>query len=297
MAMKVGLQLHSVRDALRFDPDGTFEKVAALGFRYLELSAQDAVDEPAVCYGIGAGQYRAMADHCGVSIVGGQVRNLSMETLDRVAGFCEELGAGHVTIQIGYFPDRQAIERQANLYNRLGEALARRDLRLFYLNHYHEFQLVDGEPVMDRLLALTNPALMSLAFSPYWAIRGLVDPVSALRKYGPRVALVEQADFPLSEADKLNMWSFARHHPLAGAIRRDVPLKGGEIELIQPLQASLYAEVGDGILRLQEIADEANRAGGVSYVMLRQDFSRLPTEFDSLRRGVENYKRVSGVEW
>ena len=38
------------------------------------------------------------------------------------------------------------------------------------------------------------------------------------------------ADFPLDQVNKLDMWNFAQHHPIAKNINRDVPLKGGEIE-------------------------------------------------------------------
>ena len=295
--MKVALQLHSVREALRYDPDTTLAAVAEMGFRYVELSTHDAARDPGRWRGLSGREMRSLAEAHGVRFIGGQVSNLSAANVDEVASFYAELGGDHVTIPIAYFPTRAALEEQSRAFNLFGAAMQRRGLQLLYLNHYHEFQVVEGEQVLDGLLSRTDPTLIKLALSPYWLMRGLIDPIQALRKYGSRVALIEQADFPLAEIDKLNMWEFWRHHPIAVNIRRDVPLKGGEIENIHPVQCDLFTEIGDGIMKLQEIVDEATAAGGVSYVTLRQDFSRRPLEFDSVRVSVQNYKRIQGVDW
>jgi sugar phosphate isomerase/epimerase len=294
---KVALQLHSVREVLRYDPPGTLAAVAAAGFHYIELSAHDAEADAERVHRLRASEWRSLADDAGLVIVGGQVSNLAPANVARVADFYETVGAQHVTIPIGYYPDRAALDERARTYNHLGQVLASRGLNVLYLNHYHEFQVVDGETILDGLLARTDPRFMNLALSPYWLMRGLIDPVKTLRAYGSRIHLVEQADFPLAHVDKMNMWEFRRYHPIAANIRRDRPLRGGEIENIQPVQSDLFCEVGEGILKLQEVIDEANLAGGVRYVTLRQDFSRLPSELDSLRISAANYRRVRDVDW
>jgi sugar phosphate isomerase/epimerase len=296
MPIKVGLQLHTVREALRFDLMGTLEKVAAIGYRFVEISQYDA-SAPDTWFGADADALRAKGNALGLKFVGGQVKNLSEATADRSVKFYRDLGSEHITIPIGYFPNGSALDEACGRYNAIGRIVRSNGMRLFYANHYHEWQRVDGGPVIDALMARTDPAFLGLSFSPYWVMRGLLDPIAIFRKYRGRIGLIEQADFPRDQINKLDMWNFAQHHPIAKNINRDVPLKGGEIENIHPLQAELFTEIGDGILGLQELIDEANHANTVAYVLLRQDFTRRPTEFESIERSMKNYQKIRGVVW
>jgi sugar phosphate isomerase/epimerase len=297
MPLKVGLQLHSVREALSFKPEETLAQVASVGYKLVELSVHDAIEEPSSWHGFGASDLRKLGKDLGLRFAGGQVTNLREDNIDAVAGFYADLGADHVTIPLDYFPTPEILHAKCALYNRMGEVAALRGLRLFYLNHYHEFQVVGGIVVLDGLLAGTEPALLGLELSPYWLMRGLEDPIKTFRKYAGRIGMLEQADFPLDGVDKLDMWHFDRHQPIARNIKKDVPLRGGEIEKIHAVQCELFTEIGDGILKVQEIVDEANESGHVAYVFLRQDFTRLPSEIESVRRSIENYRHIRGVVW
>jgi sugar phosphate isomerase/epimerase len=296
MTLTVALQLHSVREAMRFEPWRTLDEVAAAGYRHVELSAHDAAS-PQTCYELPVAEIARHCEAAGLTIIGGQVRNLSEDNADAVINLYRDLGSAHITVPIDYFPTIAAIETKAHLYNELGVAANKAHLRLYYAHHYHEFQVVGGETILDGLLRRTDPALVNLSFSPYWLMRGLVDPLPTFHRYADRIGLIEQADFPLREIRKLDMWSFGDHHPIARNIRFDVPLSGGEIENIHPVQCNLFTEIGDGILKLQDVVDAANATGRVRFVVLRQDFTRYATEYASIRRSHENYERIRDVQW
>ena len=272
-------------------------KCCLIGYHFLELSGHDASDDALACFGIRSKVFQDLSAKFGVRFVGGKVAHLELSNVDDVIGYYADLGADHITVPIGYFPTMDAIEERARTYNLLGERCARRGLSLYYAHHYHELQHVSGQVVLDALMSKTAPELVGLELNPYWLMRGLVNPIEMFRKYRDRVRMVEQQDFPLEEIDKLNMWTFSRHHPIARNIRWEVPLKGGEIENIQPVQSALFTEIGEGIVKVQEIVDEANASGKVSYVMLRQDFTRMSSEFDSIGKSMENYRRVRDIVW
>jgi sugar phosphate isomerase/epimerase len=295
--VKVGLQLYSVREALIFDPRWTIESVASIGYRLLELSGHDAAEDPGSCYGIRSAVFRELGAEFGVRFVGGKVQHLELSNVDAVTDYYLDLGADHVTIAIGYFPTADAVKERAKTYNVLGERCAEKGLSLFYAHHYHELQSVEGRVVLDALMSETDPQLLGLEFNPYWLMRGLASPRKIFEKYRDRIRIVEQQDFPLEEIAKLNMWTFREHHPIAENIRWEVPLKGGEIENIHPVQCSLFTEIGEGIVKLQEVVDEANSTGKVDYILLRQDFTRMTSEFDSIAKSMENYRRLRDVVW
>lgn len=295
MPIKAGLQLYSVREALRFDMVSTIKKVAEAGYYYLELPIHEIEEERHTFYGLSARELIEVSENYKVCFTGGYVSGIHPENQAQVMEFYQEIGSDHITIPIDYFPDLDALKRNTDFYNQLGELGKKYGLDVYYENHYHEFQIMDGEMIMDRLLANTEPDFFHLAINTYWLMRGLVDPVRTIEKYKERIKVLVQQDYPLDQIDKINMWEFSRFHPIANNIKKEHILKGGEIENIHPVMCTLYTEIGDGILKLQESLDAIGEK--LAYVFLKQDYTRLPSEFASIKRSKQNYEKIRGICW
>ena len=56
-----------------------------------------------------------------------------------------------------------------------------------------------------------------------------------------------------------------------------------------------FAEVGTGVLPIQEYIDAGNEAG-IPYILLEQDFTFL-NQMDSVRISMESFRKYSGIEW
>lgn len=296
MAIKAGLQMYSVREAM-YDPFEALEKTALSGYRYVELPIHNAA-EPSLFYGKSAAEWKKKAQECCINITGAYVKGLSSGNINAVCDFYEELGCDHITIPIDYFPDRNALNDKCLEYNRMGKICKDRNLALHYENHYHEFQKYDGKSILDILMENTDEGLFSLSLNTYWLMRGLIEPLEVFRKYSSRIRILVQQDYPLDQIDKFNMWNFQNHHPIAKNIQFHSILKGNEIENIHPVQCELFTEIGNGIFKLQPIIDAANSIGLVKYVFLKQDFTRMDSEFDSVSLSLKNYRSaVFGVEF
>lgn len=62
----------------------------------------------------------------------------------------------------------------------------------YYHNHFQEFQVFEGERILDTLLERTDPALVKFELDTYWTVRGGEDPIYWLRKLGERCNLVHR---------------------------------------------------------------------------------------------------------
>lgn len=82
--------------------------------------------------------------------------------------------------------------------------------------------------------------------------------------------------------------------PIAYNIQFKNVLQGSEIENIHPVQCELFCEIGSGFLPLQAIIDLAGEIGGIPYVFLKQDYTRYPSEFESVAASAANYRRQTG---
>jgi sugar phosphate isomerase/epimerase len=282
---------------MRLDPLEALDKCVQAGYRYLELPLKAKTDGKGRLYGRSAGQWKEQAKKSNAIITGGYVRDLSLETVDEFISFYKELGSERLVVYIDYFPERKALDEKCKLYNEIGKRCKENGLSFFYENHYHEYQKVDGHFIFDLLLEQTDPALFSVALNSYWLMRGLVDPLDVLRKHGKRIGSLVQQDYPLDQVDKFNMWRFDRYHPIAQNIQYDSILQGNEIENIHPVQCELFTELGNGMLPLQPVIDLANEQGGIKYVFLKQDYTAMESEFDSIAVSAGNYHAVRGVVW
>jgi sugar phosphate isomerase/epimerase len=297
MAIKVGLQMYSVREYMRLDPLEALDKCVEVGYRYLELPLKAKTDEKSRLYGRSAGQWKEQAKRSGAVITGGYVQNISLETAGEYISFYRDIGAERLVIYIDYFPEQKILDEKCKLYNEIGRRCEENGLRLFYENHYHEYQKFDDHFIFDLLMEQTDPALFSISLNSYWLMRGLINPLDVFRRHGKRIGSLVQEDYPLDQIDKFNMWRFDRYHPIAQNIQYDSILKGNEIENIHPVQCELFIEIGNGILPLQPLIDLANKQGGTDYVFLKQDYTAMESEFDSIAVSAKNYRSVRGVAW
>ena len=285
---EVALQMYSVREAFQADPAATFRAVAEAGYRRVELSGHEADPGPSRLHGLSAQDVARLTADAGLEVIGGQVTGLTESNVAAVCDFYQQVGASRIVVPIAYFPDRGALEARVAELDRIGARVRAAGMELDYVNHYHEFQEIDGVVVLDALLDGTAPEHLSLTFNPYWVFRGGLDPIEVFHRYERRIAAIEIEDYPADEIEKANMWEFWRFHPIAREIRRDVPLRGGEIENFHPVQCRLFAEVGTGVLDIAAQVAAAAEVSSVRYVLVRQDFTRLPSEFDSVAISLAN---------
>ena len=296
MAVKVGLQMYSVREYMRLDPLEALDRCTKAGYRYLELPLKTKTDKEGYLYGKNAVQWKEQAKKSGAFIIGGYVRDLTVDTAEEFIEFYKTLEAERLVIYIDYFPSRKILEEKCKLYNEIGKYCKDAGLKLFYENRYHEYQKHDDHFIFDLLMDQTDPSYFSVSLNTYWLMRGLVNPLIVMRKYKSRIASLVQQDYPLEQIDKFNMWRFNRYHPIAQNIQYQNILQGNEIENIHPVQCELFTEIGSGILSLQPVIDLANEQGGIKYVILKQDYTAMDSEFDSVALSNKNYHSIRGIE-
>ncbi|MDR2618217.1 MAG: sugar phosphate isomerase/epimerase [Treponema sp.] len=284
--MKVGIQLYSVRNHMAQDPIGTIRHVAEAGYRYIEAANHQADKDSGIGFGVGAKEIRKALEGTKAQIVSAHIFPLSMETIKPALEYFAELGAPYLVAPMDFFKDKAEVLAKAETYNKLAKLCADAGMKLLYHNHFHEFQIFEGATAFDLIMENTDPALLGIELDTYWATRGGQDPAALLTKYGERVRLIHQKDFPAAERDKLN---------LIDAVNRDAVRV--DMEYFSSVVApETFTEIGLGILPIQEIINTGNRICKTDYIVLEQDFS-CHDEYDSIRISMESFKKFTGIEW
>jgi len=182
---RVGMQLYTVRTELEKDFDGTFAKVAAIGFKEVEFAGY---------YNRTPQQITDVLTRNGLTSPAAHVDYPSLG--DKFPGVLETARTiGHrflvnpwIDESIRNQPD--SWKRIAETFNRAGERSKQAGIQFAYHNHHFEFAPVDGKLPFDTLLEQCDPALVKIELDLCWIAAADKDPLEYFKRYPGRFPLV-----------------------------------------------------------------------------------------------------------
>ncbi|MFP3089771.1 sugar phosphate isomerase/epimerase [Treponema sp. TIM-1] len=252
--LPIMLQLYNLRDELAVDFEGTLQKIAALGYRYVELAG---------LYGKSPKEFKAGLLTAGLTAVSAHVPYRDMladpeNVMDRYI----EIGCKYIVIPYLIEADRCTSPNYEGVKKeiaKLGELAKKQGAILLYHNHEFEFQSYHGKYALDDLYDSIPADLLQTEIDTCWANIGGVDPGEYILKYRGRSPVVHLKDFYLPEGlSPENMYE------LIGQAKQAGPNAKGGFE---------FRAVGYGRQDIPAILKAAEEAGA-SWVVVEQD---LPT--------------------
>lgn len=186
---KIGVQLYTVRDALKADFDGTLRKIAAIGYQEVEFAGYMERTPAQVKKSLKAAKLSAPSAHLDL----GLLENSWAPTVDaaRTIGLEYLIVAWIDAARRASIKDYEAI---ADTFNRLGKQAKAAGLQFGYHNHAYEMTPIDGQIPYEVLLANTDPDLVCFEMDLYWTVDGGQDPLAYFARYPGRFPLVHVKD-------------------------------------------------------------------------------------------------------
>ena len=253
-SIPVGLELYSVRDALKSDLEGTVRAVAKLGYQAVEFYAPYMEWTEAQTK-----RMRKLLDDLGIKCYSTHNDGpyLSFENIEQTRDRNLILGCKYVVL--AWSDPKTSLDGwkalAANL-NAAAEKLEPAGLGVGYHNHQAEWKAVDGRRPMEILAANTKATVM-LQLDVGTCLEAGSDPVAWIRANPGRIRSIHCKD-----------WS------------RD-PDKGYKV---------LF---GEGVADWKGIFQAAESVGGVEYYLIEQEGSRF-SELETARRCLEAYRATRG---
>ncbi len=253
-SVPVGLELYSVRDALKKDPDGTVRAVAQMGYQVVEFYAPyyDWTEAQAK-------QMRKLMDDLHIHCY--STHNDEDFFSDAKIGHARELnhilGSKYmVQAWSDPKPNLDGWKAVADKLNASADKLAPAGLKVGYHNHDAEWKPVEGKRPIEVLAANTKPSVM-LQLDIGTCIEAGADPVAWIKANPGRIRSIHCKE-----------WS-------------PEPDKGYKV---------LF---GEGKADWKAIFQAAETVGGVEYYLIEQEGSRYP-ELETARRCLEAYRSTHG---
>src|SRR5213593_746799 len=186
---RVGLQLYTVRGAMKTDFEGTLAKVAAIGYKEVEFAGY---------FDHSPKDVRAAVDRRGLTAPSAHIDYKSLgEKFPEVIEAAKVVGHEYlvnpwIEEEIRKQPD--GWKHAAETFNRAGEACKKAGIQFAYHNHWFEFLPVNGKLPYDLLLTECDPNLVKMELDLCWITVGGQDPLRYFDRYPGRFPLVHVKD-------------------------------------------------------------------------------------------------------
>lgn len=210
---RIGIQLWSVREDMKKDPEGTIRQLGEMGYAFVEAAGY----EKGQFYGMEPLVFKQLlndngleftASHCGMALP-------EKQKWDKSMAWWKECIEAHAKAGVKYmvqpFMDKKGygsledLQRYCDYFNTIGELCNKKGIRFGYHNHDKEFEEVDGIVRYDYMLENTDPQKVMFQLDLYWIMVGGKDAIDYFKKYPKRFELWHVKDEKeLGESGKMD---------------------------------------------------------------------------------------------
>ncbi|MFJ7978040.1 sugar phosphate isomerase/epimerase family protein [Peribacillus sp. NPDC096379] len=279
MTLQIGLQLFSAKKAFVNDRLGTLKRIEEIGYKNIEVPVDFSGKD---LFGIGelkASDLKEMTEQAGLNIIATHVLVTEESQFDKVIAYNKELGCEKVIIPIAFFKNYEEVIAFSETLNRYGKQLQKRGMKLYYHNHFHEFQRFNGQYAMEIILEHTDQELVGVELDTYWALRAGIDVNAYLEKLAGRCSLIHQKDLPAS-VTPINLFEMLDEREV---ITLETFSQFGKPEN--------FAEIGEGVMDIMSIIRTAEKLKDIQYIIVEQD-ATAKDELESIRISYKGLSRL-----
>lgn len=194
----IGLQLYSIRDSIWKDIPGAIEKVAKMGYKFVEPAGyadgkfygMEPVDFKAICE---ANKLLVLSSHTGQELPDSTNYDKTMAWWDTCIYAHLAVGAEYIiqpSMGHSAYESLAGLKAWCNYFNTIGDKCNAQGIRFGYHNHDKDFTTqFDGITVYDFMLQNTDSSKVAYELDLYWCVVGGKNPVDYFIKYPGRFQL------------------------------------------------------------------------------------------------------------
>lgn len=209
-------------------------------------------------------EFKAVLADYDLTAISGHV---TVEDTDFMLDYLPETGAKFMVNPGLHVASKEDAYAKAALLNELGRKAKSVGLRYGYHNHNNDFDVYDGESVIDIFLRETDPELVTFELDAAWAWRAGVNAAEFINAHAGRFDLihVKETSRVLGPEDDLK--------PLFAKAKRGPdgrPIFTPELAAIFEEHRKINCKLGAGIINMPEIRKAADAQGAKAYIVERE---------------------------
>jgi len=191
----IGLQLYSLRDSIKNNVPGTIEKVAKMGYTFVETAGY----ADGKFYGMDPVAFKNLCNANGLAFLGSHAGHALPDSsnFDEVMKWWDQCIDAHIAAGVQWivqpfmgkegYESLEGLKKYCDYFNLVGEKCNSKGIRFGYHNHDKEFSTVhDNTTVFDFMVQNTDPAKVMFQMDLYWCVVGGKNPVDYFSNYPGR---------------------------------------------------------------------------------------------------------------
>ncbi len=245
---EIGIQLYSVREAMKTDVAGTIEKLGAMGYKTVEPAGYSN----GKLYGMDPAAFKALVEKNGMKVISSHCNgpvpskenwNETMAWWDQCIDANKAAGVSYIVQpsmnKIAY-ESLAGLKLYCDLFNAVGEKCAAKGIKFGYHNHAGEFKELEGQIIYDFMLKNTDPKKVFFQLDLYWIAEGGKKAVDYFNAYPGRFTLYHVKDEKeLGESGKMDFESAFKMAKKAGMKHYIVEVERYNFDPIVSVQKSI----------------------------------------------------------
>jgi len=267
---RLGLQLYSVRDAMKTDPSGSLKKLAEMGYVHVEHA--NYVDRK--FYGYSAKDFKKLLNDLSLLMPSGHTVMVAQDWDSAKGDFTDKwkytiedaatVGQRYVIspwLDESLRKDIDGLKRFMEQFNKCGELCKKSGMTFGYHNHNFEFSTKVGDITLyDFILTNTDPSLVAQQMDIGNMLGAGGGALDLLKKYPGRFELMHVKD----------------------EIKSDTG---------QGMDGYDSTILGAGVMPVKEIVKEARKIGGTSQFIIEQESYQGKDPFDCVKSDLQIMKK------
>ena len=198
----IGLQLYSVRDAMKTSPETTVKELGEMGYKFVEAAGFS----DGKFYGMNPADFKALVEksgmkflgsHCGHALPDSAQWDSTMIWWDKAIAAHKDAGVEWIvqaSMGSEAYTSIEILKKYCDYFNVIGDKCNAAGIRFGYHNHDKEFSRIDGVTLYDFMLQNTDPTKVMFQLDLYWIAIGGGDPIVYFEKYPGRFELYHVKD-------------------------------------------------------------------------------------------------------
>jgi sugar phosphate isomerase/epimerase len=249
----IGLELYTVRQAMAQNPGATLKKVAAVGYKEVEIGPDSRLE--VIHRDLRAVGLAAPSGYFDVP-----------KTLDpdwkKAVHVAHLYGLRYLVVGDNPTLDAEAWRRRADFFNDCGRLARHAGIQFCYHAHFHEFAPLGNTSGYDIMLTRCDPELLKMEMDIFWAVYAGQDPIAYFQKYPGRFPLLHIKDF------KPGFPTSTKDFPYDSGPNPFAPAGQGRIDW-----AKIFAHTGQAGTR--HVFVEQDRCDGSPFAAIKTSFNYL----------------------
>ncbi|MDR2533737.1 MAG: sugar phosphate isomerase/epimerase [Tannerellaceae bacterium] len=198
----IGLQLYSLREMVKDDGiQKVLEAVSKMGYTTVELASY----ADGKIYNMAPAEFKKLLDDNGLKCTSAHLStSYTKETAANAFLFWDKAIEAHNVLGVKYLiqpwldvsenTPLDDLKMYCDYFSMVGQKTAAASIAFGYHNHDHEFQQIEGKPILDIMLDTVSKNHVVFELDVYWCIQGGHDPVAYLKEHSSQFKVIHIKD-------------------------------------------------------------------------------------------------------